>query len=464
MLGLVCILRKLLNILMRNNYNVDLSYSDYNSKQNLLSLISSMIKLDSVTENTFQTITNAINERSMKLEHLISRIIRIQNILTHLSSQNIPINFKQSVTFPDDVTQNNSIYYSLFYNDTNIPTEQMKHYETQHLPLYVSNSYEHSIDITNRIEEQIFLMKKALQDSEGIMDISKSLLANGNDVRSNDNGNTRMEEFFPVNDVDYVYSGCKFENKELRKGKKLLVRDNSSDKQGEQVVDSNKFKKREIQDAPISVKEKEKLNKNNEEVNENIRKRFKPKIQINLPRTLKLGNVSDIVIPEIDNVINKENNSNKELNQEVNEQIEVEDEFGNEYDDEHEHEINLPIDYIKDKKKNKSQSPTTITNGDNKQQTTNTVNEVNVKDVNVNNNVNKVETTITVQNNNQPLPKGTIPVPPPLAPNQYVKVDSSSISTMNNLDKPQWTMEEELKVKMSSLSKTGSVKVNLKGK
>jgi hypothetical protein len=35
---------------------------------------------------------------------------------------------------------------------------------------------------------------------------------------------------------------------------------------------------------------------------------------------------------------------------------------------------------------------------------------------------------------------------------------------MNNVDKPQWSMEEELKVKMSSLSKTGSIKVNLKGK
>ena len=425
---------------MRNNYNVDLSYCDYNSKQNLLSLISSMIKLDSVTEQIFQTITNAINERSMKLEHLISRIVRIQHILTHLSSQNILINFKQSATFPNDLIHNNDIYYSLFYNEVNITTEQTKHYETKQLPLFINGSYEHPINISNRIEEQIFLMKKALQDSEGVMDISKSVFANGNDVRNNGNSEL-MEEFFPENDVDYVYSGCKFENKELKKDKKL-VRDNL-DKQAEQLIDSTKFKKREIQDAPISVKEKEKFNKNNEEVNEHIRKRFKPKIQINLPRTLKLGNVSDIAIPEIDNVINKESNSNKDIKHEVNEQIELEDEIGNEYDDEH--EVNLPIDYIKDKKKNQIQtSSININNNDAKLNTTN-----DVTDVNVNNNVNKVETTITMQNNNQPLLKGTIPVPPPLSPNQYVKIDSSTISIVNNSDKPQLSMEEELKEKAS---------------
>ena len=85
--------------------------------ETLYQMISSLEKIENVSNNTLMRLNNALLERKNKVSNLHSRIIRINEILSYLESIPQALKILSKRFYPDNVES--YIFKSIFYNEIN---------------------------------------------------------------------------------------------------------------------------------------------------------------------------------------------------------------------------------------------------------------------------------------------------------------------------------------------------------
>lgn len=430
-------------------YEIGIVNNDCYSNEALLSSITCLDRLDKICDDVFNVINNAITERKTKLEKLQSRIVRIFSIISLLKNQNQIINVKSLRYYP----QKESDYYpthSIFNKQNNNDNQEN---EEEKKLLKSINKINKNRNRPKRTLDDIYKINEALSQLEDYKDISN----NYKEI-------IKEKNISPV--LNYFTSAFQFEPKhniiDSNEKKDYSIKEISFTKEAK--AKNQKFKKRKLQEAPISIKEGSKIRQLNFDSQKKMMSIFKSEINFELPNSVNLGDIANIPTNNASNInqINTSNSIDDGASQFEGNNV-VDDVNQENIDEDDKIEYQTPIDLIRFNKVNKGnqqQGLTTqneISKQENKNNQINNVQEkqliVNEKDIENNNN-NHIDKENNIINEEPPkINSNGIPVPPPL-PIKCV------FENNENLNANALTIQEEIGDNpIAKLKKVGTIKV-----
>lgn len=435
-------------------YEIGIVNNDCYSNEALLSSLTSLDRLDKISDEVFNVINNAITERKTKLEKLQSRIVRIFSILSLLKNQNQIINVKSLRYYP----QKESDFYPThsIFNKQNINDNQENENEKK---LWKSIS---------KINKNRNRPKRTLDD---IYEINEALsqLEDYKDMSNNYKEIMREKNISPI--LNNVTSAFQFDPKHN------IIDSNNKEYSIKEITiktKNQKFKKRKLQEAPISIKEGSKIGQLNFDSQKKMMSIFKSEINFELPNSVDLGDIAIIPTNNGSN-INQVNTSNSidDGSSQFDGNNVVEDANQENIDEDEKIEYQTPIDLIRFKKVNKGiqQEGLTKQNEISKQESKN--NEVNNiqekklddKKENIENNIatnnNPINKENTILNEKpQKISSNGIPVPPPL-PIKFVFENNEHLNNNKTYNTVKTlTIQEEIgNNPIAKLKKVGTIQV-----
>ena len=435
-------------------YEIGIVNNDCYSNEALLSSLTSLDRLDKISDEVFNVINNAITERKTKLEKLQSRIVRIFSILSLLKNQNQIINVKSLRYYP----QKESDFYPThsIFNKQNINDNQENENEKK---LWKSIS---------KINKNRNRPKRTLDD---IYEINEALsqLEDYKDMSNNYKEIMREKNISPI--LNNVTSAFQFDPKHN------IIDSNNKEYNIKEITiktKNQKFKKRKLQEAPISIKEGSKIGQLNFDSQKKMMSIFKSEINFELPNSVDLGDIAIIPANNGSN-INQVNTSNSidDGSSQFDGNNVVEDANQENIDEDEKIEYQTPIDLIRFKKVNKGiqQEGLTKQNEISKQESKN--NEVNNiqekklddKKENIENNIatnnNPINKENTILNEKpQKISSNGIPVPPPL-PIKFVFENNEHLNNNKTYNTVKTlTIQEEIgNNPIAKLKKVGTIQV-----
>lgn len=435
-------------------YEIGIVNNDCYSNEALLSSLTSLDRLDKISDEVFNVINNAITERKTKLEKLQSRIVRIFSILSLLKNQNQIINVKSLRYYP----QKESDFYPThsIFNKQNINDNQENENEKK---IWKSIS---------KINKNRNRPKRTLDD---IYEINEALsqLEDYKDMSNNYKEIMREKNISPI--LNNVTSAFQFDPKHN------IIDSNNKEYSIKEITiktKNQKFKKRKLQEAPISIKEGSKIGQLNFDSQKKMMSIFKSEINFELPNSVDLGDIAIIPTNNGSN-INQVNTSNSidDGSSQFDGNNVVEDANQENIDEDEKIEYQTPIDLIRFKKVNKGiqQEGLTKQNEISKQESKN--NEVNNiqekklddKKENIENNIatnnNPINKENTILNEKpQKISSNGIPVPPPL-PIKFVFENNEHLNNNKTYNTVKTlTIQEEIgNNPIAKLKKVGTIQV-----
>ena len=435
-------------------YEIGIVNNDCYSNEALLSSLTSLDRLDKISDEVFNVINNAITERKTKLEKLQSRIVRIFSILSLLKNQNQIINVKSLRYYP----QKESDFYPThsIFNKQNINDNQENENEKK---LWKSIS---------KINKNRNRPKRTLDD---IYEINEALsqLEDYKDMSNNYKEIMREKNISPI--LNNVTSAFQFDPKHN------IIDSNNKEYSIKEITiktKNQKFKKRKLQEAPISIKEGSKIGQLNFDSQKKMMSIFKSEINFELPNSVDLGDIAIIPTNNGSN-INQVNTSNSidDGSSQFDGNNVVEDANQENIDEDEKIEYQTPIDLIRFKKVNKGiqQEGLTKQNEISKQESKN--NEVNnIQEKKLDDKKENIENNIATKNNPinkentilnekpQKISSNGIPVPPPL-PIKFVFENNEHLNNNKTYNTVKTlTIQEEIgNNPIAKLKKVGTIQV-----
>lgn len=418
---------------MKSAFEVNTVHCDYYSQESLLSAIMSMEQLDKVCDTFFDNINKAINERKEKLINLQSRINRILKIISIIKSKNQIFTFKSLRYYPkkeDHVSQ--SIFYNEIFNQ-NYNKESIKKEIIRNKKITELGSK------PNGSMEDIFSMSEIYGSTEHFRNYTEDY-----NVILNEKNNT------PV--LNVFNSAFQFDNGQVILDSNFTENKDTSEIQNENKGKKIKKRKIKLQDAPISIRERDKIEEIEFDSKKKMMEKFKPNIEIDIPMTINLDNIATILPTNPTTKTNEGISQSEDISNTYSSNGIEEESSQEKYEEDDNLDISdciSPMDYLTKKKVTNSLQENTIKNKEilpnNKENVEEKKNEVKVEDKKEN----------KIENNENKI---GIPVPPPLDQKFFFK---RSENKEDYKEEKVLTMQEEIgENPMERLKKIGSIKIN----
>ena len=438
---------------MTSVYEIGIINNDCYSNEALISSLTSLDRLDKISDEIFNMINNAITERKTKLEKRQSRIVRIFSILSLLKNQNQIINVKSLRYYP----QKESDFYpmhSIFHKQNNNDNQENEN----------EKKFLKSISKINKNRNR---PKRTLDD---IYEINEALsqLEDYKDMSNNYKEIIKEKNISPI--LNNVTSAFQFEPKH-----NIIDSNNKKECSIKEITlksKNQKFKKRKLQEAPISIKEGSKIGELNFDTQKKMMSIFKSEINFELPNSVDLGDIAIIPTNNVSNInqVNTSNSIDDGASQFEGNNV-VEDVNQENIDEDEKIDYQTPIDLIRFKKVNKGiqQQGLTKQNEISKQESKNNeVNNIQEKKLdkdkknienNISTNINPIENTI-INEKSPKISSNGIPVPPPL-PIKFVFENNEHLNNnkTSNTVKTLTIQEEIGDNPIAKLKKVGTIQV-----
>lgn len=376
---------------MKTEINFPVLSSEKFSKEVLKDIITSLEQLENTKVTIFNRLNNAFNERYNKLCNIKSRIIRANKIIESYSSINQAITLKSKYHYPSKKHN----YYTptiIDQNSTKVKPEPMAKLNrialngkdklgvkslaakdkiaTYDKYLSYATQFNDIVNELNKVTSQEISIRQDLDDFEPIL----------NHVTSDFTFGTNMK-------IEYVKKQQYNPQQEINRGGSIFLQDYLIEKKEEE-----KKKKRNIQQAPKSILEKQKIRRT---VPKKKKIKNTPKVNFVLPKNIDLGGVADLEGSE-DEDENKDQNKIEEEEDDDDDFIDDNQNEGKNINEEDEEDTDLPIDYIRYNNQTKIDA--------------NRINQ------NANNNNNQTPNATNNSSANQSQPTPPPPPPPSTAP------------------------------------------------
>ena len=418
---------------MKSAFEVNTVHCDYYSQESLLSAIMSMEQLDKVCDTFFDNINQAINERKEKLINLQSRINRILKIISIIKSKNQILTFKSLRYFPKkEYHVSQSIFYNEIFNQ-NYNKESIKKEIIRNKKITELGSK------PNGSMEDIFSMSEIYGSTEHFRNYTEDY-----NVILNEKNNT------PV--LNVFNSAFQFDNGQVILDSNFTENKDTSEIQNENKGKKIKKRKIKLQDAPISIRERDKIEEIEFDSKKKMMEKFKPNIEIDIPMTINLDNIATILPTNPTTKTNEGISQSEDISNTYSSNGIEEESSQEKYEEDDNLDISdciSPMDYLTKKKVPNSLQENTIKNKEilpnNKENVEEKKNEVKVEDKKEN----------KIENNENKI---GIPVPPPLDQKFFFK---RSENKEDYKEEKVLTMQEEIgENPMERLKKIGSIKIN----
>ena len=392
---------------MKTEINCPVLSSEKYSKEVLRDIINSLEQLENVKINIFNRLNTAFNERYKKLCNIKARINRANRIIESYSSINEAITLKSKYHYP--IKKHN--YYTPTIIDQNIT--KIKPEPRSKLNRFVLNDKTKLGEKSLAAKDKIVTYDKYLSYATQFNDIVNEL----NKVTSQEISIRQdLDDFEPIlNHVtsDFTFgTNMKIEyakkqqynpQQEVNRGGSILLQDYLNEKKEEE-----RKKKRNIQQAPKSIVEKQKIRKT---VPKKKKIKNTPKVNFVLPTNIALGGVANLEGSEDEDEKKDEN----KIEEEEDDDDDFKDDNQNEAqlnNEEDEEDTDLPIDYIRYNNQNKIETNRINQNTYNNQTTATTNNNYA--------NQSQPQPPSSVQSQQNTAQVNTAPVPPPQPQKQAV--------------------------------------------
>ena len=490
---------------MKTEINCPVLSSEKYSKEVLRDIINSLEQLENVKNNIFNRLNTAFNERYNKLCNIKARINRANKIIESYSSINEAITLKSKYHYPSKKHN----YYTPTIIDQNItkvkpePRSKLNRIVlndkaklgekslaakdkivTYDKYLSYATQFNDIVNELNKITSQEISIRQDLDDFEPIL----------NHVTSDFTFGTNMK-------IEYAKKQQYNPQQEFNRGGSIFLQDYLNEKKEEE-----RKKKRNIQQAPKSIVEKQKIRRT---VPKKKKIKNTPKVNFVLPTNIALGGVANLEGSEDEDEKKDEN----KIEEEEDDDDDFKDDNQNETqlnNEEDEEDTDLPIDYIRYNNQNKidtnrinqntynNQTPATINNNSanqsQPQQPPPSSSSVQSQQNTIQDNTAPVpppqpqkqavpppqpqiqqrppnppptvptasKLNVVVGNSSSIPPPPPPPPPPPVVPTIPTKPSSTKVETKSSGG--EVSLEDELAKAMSGLKKTGNVELDEKPK
>ena len=259
---------------MNKNYEISLNLYEINKDECLPNILFSLSKLDNIKENIFYDINKGLQTRIERLQNFKSRINRIKQIISSLNNvtqammikskkyyPNIQINFHKNIYLEEDINGINNIIISK-RNDS-IPNNK----KLNSKPL--SNPKENLLTSTHKFSMDNALLEESLiLTMEKYNDLSRELFEtrfkNIGIINEKEEGNNLIYEHTKYTNSEFSFFDKELLQKEtipweIRKDYDTQININAKEKEELNKKELRNNKKKEIQEAPMSIQTGEKL-------------------------------------------------------------------------------------------------------------------------------------------------------------------------------------------------------------
>ena len=422
---------------MKSAFEVNTVHCDYYSQESLLSAIMSMEQLDKVCDTFFDNINKEINERKEKLINLQSRINRILKILSIIKNKNQILTFKSLRYYPN---KEDHISQSIFYNE-----------------IFNQNYNKESIsNESNKKKKNTELGSKPNGSMEDIFSMSEIYGSTDHFRNYTEDYKVIMNENKITPELNVFNSAFQFDNRQVIIDSDLIEKKETDEIQDENKGKKIKKRKLKLQDAPISIRERDKIEEIEFDSKKKMMEKFKPNIDIDIPMTINLDNIATIIPTNITTKTNEGISQSVDISDTYSSNGIEEESSQEKYEEDDNLDISeciSPVDYLT-KKKATNSLPKEISQ------------KKEILDKPIIKNSKKVEekkNEVIVEERKEKIiennaNKNGIPVPPPLDQKYFF---TKSENKEENKEKKVLTMQEEIgENPIERLKKIGSIQIN----
>jgi hypothetical protein len=259
---------------MNKNYEISLNLYEINKDECLPNILFSLSKLDNIKENIFYDINKGLQTRIERLQNFKSRINRIKQIISSLNNvtqammikskkyyPNIQINFHKNIYLEEDINGINNIIISK-RNDS-IPNNKKLNSKPLSNPKENLLTSTHKFSMDNALlEESLILTMEKYNDLS--RELFESRFKNIGIINEKEEGNNLIYEHTKYTNSEFSFFDKELLQKEtipweIRKDYDTQININAKEKEELNKKELRNNKKKEIQEAPISIQTGEKL-------------------------------------------------------------------------------------------------------------------------------------------------------------------------------------------------------------
>ena len=382
-------------------------------------------------------INKEINERKEKLINLQSRINRILKILSIIKNKNQILTFKSLRYYPN---KEDHISQSIFYNE-----------------IFNQNYNKESIsNESNKKKKNTELGSKPNGSMEDIFSMSEIYGSTDHFRNYTEDYKVIMNENKITPELNVFNSAFQFDNRQVIIDSDLIKKKETDEIQDENKGKKIKKRKLKLQDAPISIRERDKIEEIEFDSKKKMMEKFKPNIDIDIPMTINLDNIATIIPTNITTKTNEGISQSVDISNTYSSNGIEEESSQEKYEEDDNLDISeciSPVDYLA-KKKATNSLPKEISQ------------KREILDKPIIKNSKKVEekkNEVIVEERKEKIiennaNKNGIPVPPPLDQKYFF---TKSENKEENKEKKVLTMQEEIgENPIERLKKIGSIQIN----
>ena len=259
---------------MNKNYEISLNLYEINKDECLPNILFSLSKLDNIKENIFYDINKGLQTRIERLQNFKSRINRIKQIISSLNNvtqammikskkyyPNIQINFHKNIYLEEDINGINNIIISK-RNDS-IPNNKKLNSKPLSNPKENLLTSTHKFSMDNALlEESLILTMEKYNDLS--RELFESRFKNIGIINEKEEGNNLIYEHTKYTNSEFSFFDKELLQKEtipweIRKDYDTQININAKEKEELNKKELRNNKKKEIQEAPMSIQTGEKL-------------------------------------------------------------------------------------------------------------------------------------------------------------------------------------------------------------
>ena len=259
---------------MNKNYEISLNLYEINKDECLPNILFSLSKLDNIKENIFYDINKGLQTRIERLQNFKSRINRIKQIISSLNNvtqammikskkyyPNVEINFHKNIYLEEDINGINNIIISK-RNDS-IPNNKKLNSKPLSNPKENLLTSTHKFSMDNALlEESLILTMEKYNDLS--RELFESRFKNIGIINEKEEGNNLIYEHTKYTNSEFSFFDKELLQKEtipweIRKDYDTQININAKEKEELNKKELRNNKKKEIQEAPMSIQTGEKL-------------------------------------------------------------------------------------------------------------------------------------------------------------------------------------------------------------
>ena len=259
---------------MNKNYEISLNLYEINKDECLPNILFSLSKLDNIKENIFYDINKGLQTRIERLQNFKSRINRIKQIISSLNNvtqammikskkyyPNVQINFHKNIFLEEDINGINNIIISK-RNDS-IPNNKKLNSKPLSNPKENLLTSTHKFSMDNALlEESLILTMEKYNDLS--RELFESRFKNIGIINEKEEGNNLIYEHTKYTNSEFSFFDKELLQKEtipweIRKDYDTQININAKEKEELNKKELRNNKKKEIQEAPMSIQTGEKL-------------------------------------------------------------------------------------------------------------------------------------------------------------------------------------------------------------